>query len=258
MHRSNVQSHRQSRKSKQNVRNSHVKKYLTNVQHAPQVHQGTKRTVYKRLKNESNRRSRIQAQSRFSFLNRGLSRLNSLANKGKQLSNAYQKSQQKRNAQGTKVATFLQSKFRMGKAKKQLNQLRNHQLLAAKERVRRIQEQRNMIQEDEAQENAKENALRKTLNRTKNKNENNLQGFRNKLSLKNKLKNMTNSVKKLDYSSRSIPKNRSKSTLEKAMNSTRVFLTRKTPHWITLGAKSGHRSRHVKPFVKRVTKPAPK
>jgi hypothetical protein len=166
-----------------------------------------------------------------------------MLNKHHKLSNAYNQSQkQKRNAhaaaQGTKVATFLQSKFRMGKAKKRLNELRTHQLITAKER--------NIT-------NASENA---SVNRTK---ENNLQGIRNKLSMKNKLNSMTNSVKRLAYPNRSSrPKNRSKSSLEKAMNSTRLFFNRKTPHWITLGAKSGHKSRHVKPVVRRVAKQAPK
>jgi len=285
MPRSNVQSHRQGSKSKQNVRNSHVKKYLTNITPGSHVQntKGSKRTVYKRLKNESNRRSRVRSQSRFNFASRGLSVVNSISNKARLLSNAYNKSrEQKRNAQGTKVATFLQSKFRMGKAKKHLNQLRNHQLLAAKERVRRIQKQRQMTNEDEARENAKnehlytarKDGLKNQLSKM-NKSVKRLtrpsrvapslrrKPIRNApiLNLREKLNrslaNMNSSVKKIAYPNRSnhsIPKNRSKSSIEKAMNSARGFLNRKTPHWITLGRKT----KHVKPIVKRVTKLAPK
>jgi hypothetical protein len=170
----------------------------------------------------------------------------------------------------------------MGKAKKKLNQLRNHQLLTAKERVRQIQEQRQMTKENQDQENAKEEQ-----NYTSRKD-----GLKNQLSKMNKsvkrltrpsrvapslkrnperkapilnlrenlsrsLANMNRSVKKLAYpnrTTRSIPKNRSKSAIEIAMNSTRLFINRKTPHWITLGRKT----QHLKPVVRRVTKLAPK
>ena len=106
-------SRRKFTPKKQDFRLSHVQKYRNtqNLRTTP--------NIVSQLKAASNRKSlrnRVRAQSRFNFLNQGIKRLNNLSNRAKQLSKAYNQSQkQKRNAhaaaQGTKVATFLQSKF---------------------------------------------------------------------------------------------------------------------------------------------------
>jgi hypothetical protein len=221
------------------------------------------------------------------FLGRGESRFSAMLNQARRISNTLSQSEKLRlNEKGTKAVTLLQSKFRGMKAKKELNRMKNKKeernIALAKEKVSRLKDQHGMSLENfngqtlrsnkKTQKsrrvrpspplrrkpislnNLKDNALRKTLNRSKDTNENSLQGIRNKLSLKNKMKNMTNSVKRLAYPNRSIPKSRSKTAIEKAMNSTRVFLNRKMSHWITLGNKL----KHVKPIVRRVTKLAPK
>lgn len=82
---------RNTGKSKQNARLSHVKKYLSNLS----------------LKNGSNRK-----KERFRFLNSGLSRFSALS---KKMSNTYKSQNQPKflNEKGKKVAMFLQSKFKI-------------------------------------------------------------------------------------------------------------------------------------------------
>lgn len=208
-------------------------------------------------------RNRVQAQSRVNFLNQGISRLNRMSNKVKQLSNTYKKSEdEKRNKKGSKIALFLQSKFRMGKAKNELNRMKHKKdqtnIALAKEKIRQMKEKHQMSLENLNGQNRRSNEKSNKKIRRSRRVHPSPPLRRRPISSKN----VNFSVKHLssirNYMNKSTPKNKSKSFLEKAMNSTSVFFNGKKPHWITLGAKSGAKSRHVKPVIRRVTKQAPK
>lgn len=225
---------RDTGKSKQNARLSHVKKYLSNLS----------------LKNGSNRK-----KERFRFLNSGLSRFSALS---KKMSNTYKSQNQPKflNEKGKKVAMFLQSKFRINKAKQELKRLQNKKLSNSLKSM-------NTSIKKMVRPARPSPSLRRKPSRTApvlNLNE----------KLSNSLKSMSNSIKKLlkptpNYkpplpsrpSKPMKPMKINKSSLTQKFNpklSPIYELSKNKPHWIKAGPKSTHR----KATVRRVTKHAPK
>ena len=210
-------------------------------------------------------RNRAQAQSRVNSLNRRLSRVNRMANKGKQLSlsNTYKKWDDV-NKKGSKIALFLQSKFRMGKAKNALNRMKNkkdqNNIALAKEKKSQMNEKHLMSFENlNGQNRGSNEKSNKKIRKSKSRRVRPSPPVRRKPISS---KNVNFSVKHLPSIRNYMNKSKSMSqkfkpklsTIPDMVSKANTILKRVKSHWILNGPKATHR----KVTVRRITKHAPK